>query len=252
MIVRVLCLGGLDPGGGAGITADARTLARVEALALPVAMAWTVQNRRGVTAVLPVAQDHWLPALRAALADGPLHAVKLGLLPEPAHLPALAAELRSLPAVPIVLDPVLSATAGGYRPADELARGIVRHLLPLGPVVTPNLPELAALAGAGGPAALLAAGARAVLLKGGHGDGPERVDELHGDGAVRQWRHRALAVGAVHGTGCALAAALAADLGRGHALPEACGRAIALLQRGLQAMGPPAADGLPRPLWLPA
>lgn len=251
-MIRVLVIGGIDPGGGAGLTADARTLAACRALAMPVVLALTVQNRRGVSAVAAVDESLWRRALAAALADGPCHAIKVGMLAGARQAEALARELVPLAErIPLVVDPVLSATAGGWDPGGDLAAALRRHLVPIAAVLTPNLPELTALAGAGGVEALLAAGCRAVLVKGGHADDAAGlVDVLHGRSMHREWRHPRLAVGPVHGTGCALASALAAGLGRGLDVAAACDVAIALVQAGLAAMGP-ADDAWPRPLLLP-
>lgn len=246
---RLLVLGGLDPTGGAGITADVRTASAHGAFALPIALALTVQNRRGFAAVHEVPPDHWRPALAAALADGDVHAVKLGLLGSAAQARAVAAALAVLPrALPVVVDPVLSATAGGYDAGAALAAAYRDELAPLAHVLTPNLPEIAAILGERPLASLLQAGCGAVLRKGGHGDAGLLMDELIAGAGTWRWTHERLAVGPVHGTGCALASALAAQLAHGVALPAATARAIAWLQRCLRVMGRAAADGLPRPL----
>jgi hydroxymethylpyrimidine/phosphomethylpyrimidine kinase len=250
--LRVLVLGGLDPSGGAGLTADARTLFRCGALALPVATALTVQNRSGMRAVDAVSRGVLVQSFGAVLDDGAVDAVKVGLLASAEQVQMvhdLLARLRGC--VPIVVDPVLSATAGGWDPGTGLAAAIARWLVPLATVLTPNLPELEMLAGARGVAALLASGCGAVLVKGGHGTAAEVRDELFTAGGTRAFVHARLPVGPVHGTGCALGAALAAGLARGIVLETACERAIGLVQQGLRAMGT-AAGGLPRPLWLPA
>ncbi|MBK8099600.1 MAG: bifunctional hydroxymethylpyrimidine kinase/phosphomethylpyrimidine kinase [Planctomycetes bacterium] len=248
---RVLVLGGLDPTGGAGITADVRTVAAHGAFALPIALALTVQNRRGFRAAHEVPADQWRPALAAALADGPVHAIKVGLLASVAQAAAVAAELTALPrALPVVIDPVLSATAGGYDAGAALAAAYRQVLAPLAHVLTPNLPECAAILGERPLATLLDAGGCAVLRKGGHGQGDLLVDELVTGLGTQSWSHERLPVGPVHGTGCALASALAAHLARGADLTVATTAAIGWLQHCLRAMGPPAADGLPRPLWI--
>jgi hydroxymethylpyrimidine/phosphomethylpyrimidine kinase len=248
---RVLVLGGLDPSGGAGLTADARTLFRCGALALPVVTALTVQNRHGMSAVYAVSADLLARSFRAAVEDGPVHAVKVGLLAASAQVHQVQELLASLyRRTPIVVDPVLSATAGGFEPGPGLAAAIGEALAPLATVLTPNLPELERLAGSHGAAVLLASGCRAVLVKGGHGGGAELRDELFETTGTSTFRHARLPVGAVHGTGCALASALAAGLAQGVELQAACARAVQLVQDALRAMGGPDPSGLPRPLWL--
>ena len=249
-VPRVLVLGGVDPTGGAGITADAQVVAWHGAQALPIAVALTVQNRRGMQRVAAVAEELWSAAITAAVADGPVQAIKTGLLASAAQIEALAARLRPLAAtVPLVVDPVLSATAGGYTAAAEIALAYRRHLLPLARVVTPNLPELQALC-ADDPPALLAGACRAVVVKGGHGSGGELRDVLHTRSGTESWSHPLRNVGPVHGTGCAFAATLAAHLARGATVPAAVQAAVEFLQACLSAMGPADDSGLPRPLRL--
>lgn len=247
---RVLVLGGLDPVGGAGITADARALLAVGCHAMPVAMTLTIQNRHGLRDVQDVPVAHWQAAVVAVLEDGPVHAIKTGLLGSATQVRALAAALRTLELdVPLVVDPVMAATAGGWRAAGDLAIALREELLPMADLAMPNLPELARLGAADAPE-LLQQGAGAVLLKGGHGEGPELEDVLHTPQAVRRWSHPRLDVGPVHGTGCALASFTTGRLAQGHEVADAVDGAIRLLQHCLRHMGPPAPDGLSRPLAL--
>jgi len=242
---RLLLLGGLDPSGGAGVTADATVAALHGTEALPVPVVLTAQNRRGFRATFPVAPWHEL--LEAALGDGPVHAVKTGLLGNPATIAEVGDRLRLLaPAVPLVVDPVLSASAGGYTAGAEVAAAYREHLLPLATLLTPNGPELLAL---GGDArALLATGCRAVLHKGGHGDGGFAEDVLVQPDGTTTLRRPRLCPGPVHGTGCALATAIAAHLANNVALAHACRAAGDWLAALLAALGPAPGDGLPRPL----
>jgi hydroxymethylpyrimidine kinase/phosphomethylpyrimidine kinase len=246
---RLLLLGGLDPCGGAGITADAVVAAAHGVQALPVAVAFTAQNRRGFRGCHEVPERWWRDALESAIGEGELHAVKLGLLGNASTVAAVAAALRPLrERVPIVVDPVLSATAGGYEAPAEVARAYRQHLLPLAALFVPNADEANAVHG-GDPAAALAAGCAAVLCKGGHGGGEFADDVLHlPGGRALRFRRPRLPVGPVHGTGCALASAIGSWLARGCNVETACVRAGEWLHSLLAAMGPPAADGLPRPL----
>jgi hydroxymethylpyrimidine/phosphomethylpyrimidine kinase len=244
---RVLLLGGVDPSGGAGITADATVVALHRAEPLPIAVATTEQNRSGFRRCEPLPPGSWCRALHAVLDDGAVHAIKLGLLPDELAVRVAARELRPLNGrVPIVIDPVLSATAGGWTAPAAVAAAYLELLLPLATVVTPNVPELAALGG--GPGPLLAAGAGAVLQKGGHGDGATSDDVLYErDGHVLYRRER-LPCGPVRGTGCALAAAIAARLAHGAPLASACRAAGDWLAALLRALGPAPANGPPRVL----
>jgi hydroxymethylpyrimidine/phosphomethylpyrimidine kinase len=243
---RVLLVGGLDPSGGAGLTHDAAVVLRHGAHPLPVAVCLTAQNRRGFRAAFPVPIAQWQAALQAAWDDGPVHAIKTGMLAGPATVAAVAAALRPLlGSLPLLVDPVLSATAGGLAGTDELVASYREHLLPLASLAVPNTPELQALAG-GQPAQLLAAGARAVLHKGGHDTGPLATDTLHTAAGALAWSRPRLAVGRVRGTGCALASAIAARLANGGSLPQACAAAGDWLARCLAALPPAAEHELPQ------
>jgi len=249
---RILLLGGLDPSGGAGLTLDATVVALHGAEPLPIAVATTEQNRRGFRRCDPLPAERWRGALAAVADDGPFAAVKLGLLGDPDTVVALAEWLATLPlTVPIVVDPVLGATSGGFAPGPELAAAYRRCLLPLAAVFTPNLPELAAVGGAVPP--LMAAGARAVLVKGGHGDGAHADDVLWRAAGTQTFRRPRWSIGAVRGTGCALASSLACRLAAGVDLAAACrdaGDWLAQLLAVLAAAGD--GNGLPRQLPLAA
>lgn len=236
---RLLVLGGVDPCGGAGITADVLAASCHGARALPVPLVLTEQNRRGFVRAHAVDEVVWGGMLDAALGDGEVHAVKIGLLAGASQLRALVRRLVPLRGrVPIVVDPVLSATAGGLDAAPALAAAYRDELAPLGVVLTPNAPELVHLAG-GDPAVLLQRGAGAVLRKGGHDEGEQVVDELFTASGSLAFRRRRLVVGRVHGTGCALATGLAALLAAGVPLAAASERAGAWLFTQLEALGPP-------------
>ena len=221
--MRLVACGGVDPSGGAGLDADRDAAAVLGAQFHGVATCRTDQDDAAVRAVTPV--DGWWDEV---LPDG---ALKFGLLPRPEDIRAAAALVRP----GTVVDPVM-ASSSGYAFWDEACveafRGV---LLPAGPVVTPNLPEAAALVGEQDPeraaARLLELGAAAVVIKGGHGEGAA-VRELawsrDGDPA---WLEHPRLPGTLRGTGCRFASALALELARGAALPIACERASALVGR---------------------
>ena len=240
MTRRVLLLGGLDPSGGAGITLDAMVAVLHFAEPLPVAVALTVQGMRGFVRSEPVPTALVKDQVRALLDDGPVDVVKLGFVGDADALARLVEVLALLdPRVPLVVDPVLSATAGGLAEPEGLARAYVEHVVPRARVVTPNVPELAALA-EGDAAALLRAGAGAVLVKGGHRSdaaaGAEVVDELfEPDGSRRRFTHARLDVGPVRGTGCAHATAIACRLGNDVA--DACQSAGMFVRALLERLG---------------
>jgi hydroxymethylpyrimidine/phosphomethylpyrimidine kinase len=244
---RILTIAGIDPCGGAGLGADARTIHVCGGVAMTVPTATTVQNRLGFVRARPIPAVELSAMLEAVAGDGLPAAAKLGLCADAATVAAVASWLRGLGAAapPLVVDPVLSATAGGGpAAAAEVAAALVEQLAGLAAVFTPNLPELELL---GGLDRLRAAGCAAVLVTDGHGDGAEVVDRLVTAAGCAEIRHPRLPSGPVHGTGCALSAALATALGRGDPLERACADAVGQVARWLAGTAP-STDGRPVPL----
>jgi hydroxymethylpyrimidine/phosphomethylpyrimidine kinase len=242
-IPKLLSIAGSDPSGGAGAQGDLKTFSAFGGYGMAAITALTVQNTLGVTATHPVAPQIVAAQIEAILADTPPDAIKIGMTATPAIARAIAGALRGH-ARDIVLDPVLVPTQGVSLASDGLEAALVAELLPLARVVTPNLHEAAALT-ATPPAqnieemaaqgrALLAAGARAVLVKGGHLAG-DPVDVLLADGELRLFRGRRIATRHTHGTGCALSAAIAAVLATGEPLVNAVSAAKIWLERALEA-----------------
>ena len=225
-----LTIAGSDSGGGAGIQADLKTFAALGVYGASVITALTAQNTKGVTAIHEVPANFIAAQIDAVFADLDVGAVKIGMLGNAAAAGAVTAGLDRHHPRHVVLDPVMVASTG----ADLLhadAMDALRSLLSRADVVTPNLFEAATLLDA--PLArdedamrtqaqkLLALGAGAVLIKGGHGSGPESVDLLvTADGALRFAAPRATTRN-THGTGCTLASAVAAALAKGLTLGEA-------------------------------
>lgn len=247
---HVLCIGGLDPSGGAGLAADARACAGAGAVARLAATCIAVQDSRAVHLVAPMDAGLVRLQVRAAIHDG-VDAAKVGLLPDPRAVDAVATALP--PEVPLVADPVLGSTMPG---AALLREGAVRgwpRLLARAALVTPNRAEARALTGLDEPEAaawsLRKAGARNVLVKGGDVPGPEVEDVLLAeDGNVLRFRGPRLGAGPVRGTGCTLAALAAAHLAQGFAVRDAVEAAIAETRDAIAAAFPqPGASGLPVP-----
>jgi hydroxymethylpyrimidine/phosphomethylpyrimidine kinase len=255
---RVLTIAGSDSGGGAGIQADLKTFAAHGAYGMSAVTAVTVQNTLGVMAVHAVPPELVAAQIDAVLDDIGADAIKIGMLGGAAVVRAVAGRLRVHlrgEPIPVVLDPVMIAKGGAPLLADEAVAALLEELLPLATVVTPNLPELARLTGL--PVASLLAseeerrraaaalapclpGGPAVLAKGGHAaeDEPEVVDLLLAAGVWHRFVHPRLAVRSTHGTGCTLAAALAARLAAGEALPEAASGAIEYVAGAIAAAYP--------------
>jgi hydroxymethylpyrimidine/phosphomethylpyrimidine kinase len=256
---HVLVIAGLDPSGGAGLLADVRTLADLGVGALGVATALTEQGHAGVAAVNAVDPEIVGRQVAAALAHEPVDAVKIGMLGRAATARAVATALAAAAAsraaaaapLPVVLDPVLRATSGAALLEDDAtgtALAALVALLPHATLVTPNAEEAALLADAAAPATLAEAaalcarlrarGARAVLLKGGHlpeTAAPGEVVDLLDDGRGAPVPLRAARQLGAHGTGCALASAVAAGLAAGQPLEAAVRAARDFLARRLQA-----------------
>jgi hydroxymethylpyrimidine/phosphomethylpyrimidine kinase len=223
-----LTIAGSDSSGGAGIQADLKTFAALGVYGASAITALTAQDTRGVTAVHAIPAEFVAAQIDAVFGDLAVGAVKIGMVAERATIEAIAAALkRWLPRM-IVLDPVMVATSGDRLIATDAVEALRNSLFPLATVVTPNLPETAVLLGeamASSPAAieaqgrrLLAFGCRAVLIKGGHGQGNESIDYLIEDCDSLALAVPRLATKNTHGTGCSLSAAIAAELAKGQAL----------------------------------
>jgi hydroxymethylpyrimidine/phosphomethylpyrimidine kinase len=234
----ILCLSGHDPGGGAGIQADAETIAALGGHALTVITAHTVQDTANVARVAAAEPALLRAQVDALLADVAVHAIKLGMLGSAALVPSVA-EIIARCRVPVVLDPVLRAGGGAALADAALAAQLKALLLPLADVLTPNAAEARALAGhtdldACG-AALLALGARHVLITGGDEPGEAVVNRHYEPGRpVRRYAWPRLP-GGFHGAGCTLAAAIAVGLARGTPVTAALEDAQAYTHRALQA-----------------
>ncbi len=229
MIPRVLIIAGSDSGGGAGIQADIKTVAMLGGHAMTAITAITAQNTLGVQAVHAVPVDIVVAQMRSVIDDLGVDAVKIGMIGSAATAHAVADVLDTL-ALPIVFDPVMIATSGSVL-ADADTIAAFDRLMRRAAVVTPNLPELAAL---GGKAAVRATGA-AVLVKGGHAEGDIVEDLLVTDDGETIWTHPRIETRHSHGTGCTLASGIATGLAAGMPLADAVGRAIAYVQAALAA-----------------
>ncbi|HTY41011.1 MAG TPA: bifunctional hydroxymethylpyrimidine kinase/phosphomethylpyrimidine kinase [Thermoanaerobaculia bacterium] len=231
-----------DSGGGAGIQADLLTFAAHGVYGATVLTAGTAQNTLGVRAVEPFSTRFLKAQLDAVFEDLRPRATKIGMLVDGARVVAVARGLRRHRAENVVLDPVMIAKSGARLLSPRALGALRRELLPLCDLVTPNIPEAAALAGipvetvgdARRAAGLLAdLGARAVLVKGGHRRGRETRDVLFDGRFFAEIAAPRIPTRATHGTGCTLSAAIAANLALGRSLEDAVVRAVAYLRAGL-------------------
>ena len=219
-IPAVLCFAGLDPTGGAGLQADIEAIVSMGGHPLPVATSLTAQDTRDVKAVMPIDPCHVAAQARAVLADVPVAAVKIGLLGSAGVAEALQDVLAECAGVPVVLDPVDRAGGGASLADDALMDTIVSRLVPRTTVLTPNTREARRLApGAGTIAAaaerLTSRGCEHVLVTGADKATPRVVNRLYGAGGLVESFEWPRVEGVFHGSGCTLAAAIAAGLARG-------------------------------------
>jgi len=238
-------IAGSDSSGGAGIQADLKTFSALGVYGASVITALTAQNTRRVSAIHDVPPDFIAAQIDAVFSDLKVDAVKIGMLSQPAVIEAVTAGLERHRAREVVLDPVMVAASGDRLLAPDAIDVLRRVLIPRARVITPNLPEAAALLG--DPVAadetemrrqgerLLALGCGAVLMKGGHGEGPQSVDLLVEAGSVARFAADRIATRNTHGTGCTLSSAIAAGLARGRDLAAAVGEAKAYVTASIAA-----------------
>jgi len=214
----VLTFAASDPTGGAGLQADLLTLAGLGCHPLSVLTAITVQDTRGVQAMHAIDAARVAEQARCVLADVPVAAFKIGVIASAANAAAIASILAEHARLPVVLDPVLASARGDALAAAAVVEAMRAQLLPRTTVLTPNTLEAQAL---GGVAECIALGCKYVLVTGTHADTPEVVNTLYGaEGVLREDRWPRLPA-SYHGSGCTLAAAIAARLAHGDAVPEA-------------------------------
>src|SRR4030088_2224254 len=240
-----LTIAGSDSSGGAGIQADLKTFAALGVYGASVITALTAQNTQGVSGIHPVPAEFVTAQIDAVFSDLAVGAVKIGMVAQVASIDAIVAGLKRWSPKHVVLDPVMVATSGDRLLAAEAVDALRTKLIPLASVITPNLPEAAALldeAEAVSEAAienqgqrLLAMGCAAVLIKGGHGQGAESIDYLVSGNGITALAAPRIATNNTHGTGCSLSSAIAAGLARGEELESAVRHAKAWISAAIAA-----------------
>ncbi|MEJ0077629.1 MAG: bifunctional hydroxymethylpyrimidine kinase/phosphomethylpyrimidine kinase [Alphaproteobacteria bacterium] len=231
MTAIAVTIAGSDSGGGAGIQADLKTFAALGVYGASIVTAITAQNTQGVSAIHDVPPAMIAAQIDAVFSDLGVDAVKIGMLSVPNAIGAVAAGLDRWRAANVVLDPVMVATSGDRLLAPEATHALARDLFPRALVITPNLHEAAALTGMplaqnedemrAQAQALLALGANAVLIKGGHAQQPDAIDLLVTRDAIARFTAEKIETKNTHGTGCTLSSAIAAALAKGATLAEA-------------------------------
>ena len=241
---RVLSIAGSDSGGGAGIQADLKTFSALGCYGMTAITALTAQNTLGVNAIHGVPPEMLKAQLSAVFDDIGVDAVKIGMLHAPDIVRTVAWALKHYRVQRVVLDPVMVATSGDTLITPSTVQVLVDELFPLATVITPNLDEAALLLGhtigsAGELEAaardLLAMGAPAVLLKGGHLPGMEVADLLvTGPGPAQRLVSRRIESRNTHGTGCTLSSAIASHLALGQPLDRAVALARAYILQAIE------------------
>jgi hydroxymethylpyrimidine/phosphomethylpyrimidine kinase len=240
-----LTVAGSDSSGGAGIQADLKSFAALGVYGASVITALTAQNTTGVSGIHQVPAEFITAQIDAVFSDLAVGAVKIGMVAQLASIDAIAAGLKRWSPNHVVLDPVMVATSGDRLLAAEAVEALRSKLVPLASVITPNLPEAAALLDepvAESEAAvenqgkrLLAMGCRAVLIKGGHGQGAESTDYfIDAENTIALAAPR-IATKNTHGTGCSLSSAIAAGLAKGDDMETAVRNAKAWISAAIAA-----------------
>lgn len=240
-----LTIAGSDSSGGAGIQADLKTFAALGVYGASVITALTAQNTTGVTGIHQVPAEFVTGQIDAVFSDLAVGAVKIGMVAEFAVIGAISAGLAKWRPKHVVLDPVMVATSGDRLLKSEAVEALRAKLIPTASLITPNLPEAAALLDepiatdertvASQGARLLALGARAVLIKGGHGQGAESIDYLVTSTGTIPLSAPRVATKNTHGTGCSLSSAVAAGLAKGEDMETAVRNAKAWVSAAIAA-----------------
>lgn len=248
---RVLVVAGSDSGGGAGVQADIKTITMLGGYAATAITALTAQNTTGVSDIYAPPPAFVERQMRMVLEDIGADCIKTGMLHQRGVIEVLAHVLQDYAHIPLVLDPVMLAKGGAPLLQEDAVALLVERLVPRAAIITPNLPEAAALTGMDEVTVykerekvaerLLSMGAGSVLIKGGHATGDELVDMLvqppvaEGEGnRISTWAVPRLQTRHTHGTGCTLASAIATGVAQGMVLEAAVARAHAYVQQAIQ------------------
>lgn len=241
----VLTIAGSDSGGGAGIQADIKAISATGSYACSVITALTAQNTQGVSGIYPVSPAFIEQQLDAVFSDLNVIAVKVGMLADSGVIAAVAKKIRQYQPAHLVVDPVMVATSGDLLLEHSAINSLKSELIPLADMITPNLPEAAALLECPVPdsqeamsamiGSLRQLGAKAVLLKGGHLEqDSDSTDLLILPDEVVTLSCPRVATNNTHGTGCTLSSATASYLAQGESLPVAVQHAKRYITAALQ------------------
>ncbi|MBW3670305.1 MAG: bifunctional hydroxymethylpyrimidine kinase/phosphomethylpyrimidine kinase [Acidobacteria bacterium] len=239
----VITIAGSDSGGGAGIQADLKAIGSRSVHAATAITAVTAQNSREVTDVFPLPVEIVAAQIDAVMRDLSPSVFKIGMLGTAELTKLVARKIEEWKPRHVVLDPVMIASSGARLLESDAVAALCSSLMPHSTIVTPNWPEAEELVGRSlgtredlreAALAFREMGARAVLFKGGHWPGSEVIDTLIADEQIVEFRNRRIEAAEGHGTGCTLAAAIAAGLALGEPLAEACRVAVTIVHEALE------------------
>lgn len=239
---RVLIIAGSDSGGGAGIQADIKTVTMLSGYAATAITALTAQNTLGVFGVHEIPPEFIRSQIKLVLSDIGADAIKTGMLHDEGVIEAVAEEIKAFPGIPLILDPVMAAKGGAPLLKPESVSALKKLLLPMARIATPNIPEAEILSGrrilsvkdmekAGRD--ILALGAAAALVKGGHMEGKTLTDLLVTEDGVKTFKSPRIETLGTHGTGCTLASAIASFLAMGLDLTESVAKARVFVRKAM-------------------
>ena len=231
-VPQALTIAGSDSGGGAGIQADLKTFQERMVFGTSAIVAVTAQNTRGVQAIHKVPINIIKEEMHSIFSDFEINALKTGMLPDSDTMIAVAEELRQHPDIPVVVDPVMIAKGGASLMENEAASTLIKEILPLATVLTPNVPEAEVITGMeiktvddliAAAKKLQAMGAKNIVIKGGHRLETSDAEDvlLTEDGEVVALSAERIDTVRTHGTGCTYSACITAELAKGHTVKEA-------------------------------
>lgn len=243
--LSVLTIAGSDSCGGAGVQADIKTMSALGVYAASAITSVTVQNTMGVQAIQAIEPHIVAGQIKAVMDDIAPMAIKIGMVNDQTTIQAIAETLRPYAPKKVVIDPVMVSTSGSMLMQPEALHTFCTALLPIATLLTPNIPEAEVLAKTKistpqdmdfAAERIMALGCKAVLIKGGHLEGEEKVDKLYvKDGDVYTFTHTTIHTRNTHGTGCTLSSAIASFMARGLNMPDAVAHAKDYLSKALEA-----------------
>ena len=240
-----MTIAGSDSCGGAGIQADIKTMSALGVYAASAITAITVQNTLGVYAIQEVEPEIVKGQIKAVMDDIKPEAIKIGMVNDQATIHAIAKALKESNYRHLVIDPVMVATSGSRLMQEDALETFCQELLPMATLLTPNIPEAEMLSGLQlhndqemhkAAEQICQMGCKALLIKGGHFEGSEKVDRLFIDGKeVEIYTAKSVDTHNTHGTGCTLSSAITALLAKGYDYPKAIAGAKEYLSQALEA-----------------